>query len=421
MLEKITDYFMPNQAPETVELIRKYRLIVNTALITICFAINYSLLCYAIGLKACITVMSCSVCWYIIILFLFKNNLNPLVAANLYVFGGVTSIILSIYFTNGFNSPVLPWLATSPIVALLIAGRKSGVFWAAINSISIIIFNSLTINNFNYPKVTYHDYYNFFNLNCYVGLVLVVFVLSIVFENGKNSALNKLIANNILLAEEKEKSDNLLLNILPADISQELKETGKTKAYSYKIATVMFADFVNFTVLGEKLSPEDLVHTIGAYFEAFDNIIEKHGIEKIKTVGDAYICAAGLPIATTDNALIMIDVALDFIEAMEEMSVRRKLNGQEVFDIRIGINTGPLVAGVVGIKKFAYDIWGDTVNTAARMQEKGAPNRINISGSTYELVKDKFDCEYRGKIQAKNKGEIDMYFISRTDKTELVS
>ena len=208
---------------------------------------------------------------------------------------------------------------------------------------------------------------------------------------------------------EKKKSDDLLLNILPEVVAQELKQTGRTTPRSYEVATVMFTDFENFTIRSEKLSPEELVSLIDSCFRKFDEIISRHNIEKIKTIGDAYLCVSGLPDTKDHNAVNVISAAMEIIEVIKELKESNKENG--FFDIRIGIHTGPLVAGVVGNKKFAYDIWGDTVNTAARMEQSSVANRINISQSTYELVKDKFNCSFRGKQPAKNKGLIEMYFV----------
>jgi class 3 adenylate cyclase len=173
----------------------------------------------------------------------------------------------------------------------------------------------------------------------------------------------------------------------------------------------MFSDFVSFTKVAEKLSPEELLHLIGKYFEAFDKIVEEYHAEKIKTVGDAYICASGLPLKNEQHATDMVSIAFEFLSAVEKINKEQAENDQAVFNVRIGLSSGPVIAGVIGTKKFAYDIWGDTVNTAARMQEKGEMNRINVSGATYEKIKDHFLCEYRGKIEAKNKGMIDMYFV----------
>ena len=194
---------------------------------------------------------------------------------------------------------------------------------------------------------------------------------------------------------EKKKSDDLLLNILPEDIANELKQTGNTKPRSYEVATVMFTDFENFTSKSEKLSPEELVTIIDTCFKKFDEIISKYNIEKIKTIGDAYLCVSGLPDKKDHSAVNVVKAAIEIIDFI--YSFRQTASENSYFDIRIGIHTGPLVAGVVGDKKFAFDIWGDTVNTASRMEQNSEPNKINISQSTYDLVKESFHCKFRGK------------------------
>jgi predicted ATPase/class 3 adenylate cyclase len=224
-----------------------------------------------------------------------------------------------------------------------------------------------------------------------------------------NELENKVEERTNELFIEKKKSDDLLLNILPEVVAQELKQTGRTTPRSYEVATVMFTDFENFTSKSEKLSPEELVNIIDTCFKTFDEIISKHNLEKIKTIGDAYLCVSGLPDTKDHNAENAVKAAIEIVEAIR--SFQEDENEKGFFNIRIGIHTGPLVAGVVGHKKFAYDIWGDTVNTAARMEQNSEPNRINISQSTYELVKDKFNCTFRGKQPAKNKGMIEMYFV----------
>ncbi len=211
----------------------------------------------------------------------------------------------------------------------------------------------------------------------------------------------------------KKRSDELLLNILPEEVAEELKEKGSAEAKSFDEVTVMFTDFKGFTTIAEKLSAKELVAEIDYCFKGFDNIINKYGIEKIKTIGDSYMAASGLPIANKTHAKDMVSAALEIVKFMEEHKQQRAKEGKPVFEIRIGINSGHVVAGIVGVKKFAYDIWGDTVNLASRMESSGEPGKVNISGSTYELVKNDFACTHRGKIQAKNKGEVDMYFVSK--------
>lgn len=215
-----------------------------------------------------------------------------------------------------------------------------------------------------------------------------------------------------IIEAAKMQSDSLLLNILPGEIADELKKFGKSYARKHEQVSVLFADIKGFTVIAEKLTPVKLVTQLDEVFGAFDNIIAKYGIEKIKTIGDSYMCASGLPQADPENAFKTVSAGLDMLDFIKEFGVTNKIQNLPVFEIRIGINTGPLVAGVVGIKKFAYDIWGDAVNLAAQMEQHSEPGKLNISGDTYELVKDKFDCTYRGKIEAKSKGEVDMYFVN---------
>ena len=214
-----------------------------------------------------------------------------------------------------------------------------------------------------------------------------------------------------IIKREKKRSDSLLLNILPEETARELKNYGKVKAKRFDSVSVLFTDFCNFTYKSENLSPEILVESVDYYYSHFDEIMEKYGLEKIKTLGDSYMCAGGIPFPVQDNAHKILMAALEILLFVKE--AKNKRSGEEVrFEIRIGVNTGPLVAGVVGSKKFAYDIWGDTVNIAARMESCSEAGRINISENTYELVKDHFVCEYRGELEVKSKGMMKMYFVN---------
>ncbi|MCD1117847.1 adenylate/guanylate cyclase domain-containing protein [Chryseobacterium turcicum] len=215
------------------------------------------------------------------------------------------------------------------------------------------------------------------------------------------------------LQKEKQKTENLLLNILPHEVAEELKENGSSEAKYYDEVSVLFTDFVNFTQSSEKMGAEKMLAELNECFTAFDMIMEKHGLEKIKTIGDAYLAVCGLPIKNENHAYQTALVALDILEYIEE----RKKTNPDVLDIRIGINSGSLIAGIVGVKKFAYDIWGDTVNTAARMEQNSEKGKINISESTYQLIKEKIICEYRGKIHTKGKGDMDMYFVNHLAKS----
>jgi class 3 adenylate cyclase len=250
------------------------------------------------------------------------------------------------------------------------------------------------------------------------GIVLTIVIVLVVFRSykQKQKANVLLTIQNEIIESERKKSDALLLNILPVETAEELKEKGFAEARTFESVTVMFTDFKDFTKVAESLDAKSLVKEIDYVFRKFDEIITYHNIEKIKTIGDAYMAAAGLPIENKTHPIDMVNAALEILETIEEIKTDRKTKGLPFFEIRIGIHTGPVVAGIVGTKKFAYDIWGDAVNVASRMESSGEAGKINISGNTYELVKEKFICKYRGKVTAKNKGEIDMYFVESKGK-----
>jgi len=210
----------------------------------------------------------------------------------------------------------------------------------------------------------------------------------------------------------KRKSDALLLNILPVETAKELKEKGFAQAKYFDSVTVLFTDFKGFTQISEVLSPQELVAEIDECFSAFDSIMDKFGVEKIKTIGDAYMAAGGLPVPNTTHALDIVEAAIEIEKAMSSIKERKKAEGKPFFEIRIGIHTGPVVAGIVGKRKFQYDIWGDAVNIASRMESSGEVGKINISEATYNVVKDSYTCEYRGEIEAKGKGKVKMYFLN---------
>lgn len=297
-------------------------------------------------------------------------------------------------FVSG--SAVILWALISPLGAMLFDKKSNAPRWLLAFIFLVVICYTLQ------PWLRFQNNLTTKQINIFFVMNLVtvgslIFLMVYYFVGKKNFY--------------QARSEALLLNILPNEIAEELKANGSAKAKLFDYVTVMFTDFKNFTQITEKLTPAELVAEIDTLFKAFDNIISKHNIEKIKTIGDSYMCAGGLPVANNTHAIDVVSATMDIQQFMQQHWQKRKREGKEPFEIRIGVHTGPVVAGIVGDKKFAYDIWGDTVNLASRMESSGEAGKVNISGSTYELVKDKFKCMHRGKIQAKNKGEIDMYFV----------
>ncbi len=245
-----------------------------------------------------------------------------------------------------------------------------------------------------------------------VLLLLLAFALFSYNRYRMKNKVNKDLAEkNDELELERLRSDALLLNILPEQTAEELKKTGKAMPRSYEEVSVLFCDFKGFTRISEELSPELLVEELDFCFKVFDDIMEEYGIEKIKTIGDAYMAASGLPLIHDHHAYDTVSAALDMQTFLKSLHQERLQEGKPSFEARIGIHTGPVVAGVVGSKKFAYDIWGDTVNTASRLESAGEVGKVNISQRTYDLIKDDFECVSRGEIEARSKGEIAMYFV----------
>ncbi|NNC94009.1 MAG: tetratricopeptide repeat protein [Chitinophagales bacterium] len=238
------------------------------------------------------------------------------------------------------------------------------------------------------------------------GLGLVLLILFILTRNF----LNKIKINKIL-DKQKEEIEKLLLNILPAKVADELKQKGQATPRHFESVTVLFADFKGFTTISKGMSPGDLVTELNNFFIAFDAIMDKYNLEKIKTIGDCYMCAGGIPTENDTHPLDMVHAAIEMQEYMTLISEKKKELGLESWNLRIGIHTGPVVAGVVGRRKYAYDIWGSTVNVASRLESNGEAGKINISEFTYNLIKDHYKCIPRGKIFAKNYGDIEMYFV----------
>lgn len=211
------------------------------------------------------------------------------------------------------------------------------------------------------------------------------------------------------VAAEHERSERLLLNILPAELAKELSATGAARSARYDSATILFTDFSGFTQVASAMPADRMVAELNEIFGAFDDICDELGVEKIKTIGDAYMAAAGLPKPCADHAQRCVRAGLRMLNYLEQ----RNRTAAFKWSLRVGVHSGPVVTGVVGKRKYAFDVWGDTVNIASRVESAGEAGRVNVSAYTYDLIRTEFECEYRGKVDAKGKGQIDMYFVIR--------
>ena len=238
--------------------------------------------------------------------------------------------------------------------------------------------------------------------------VSVISILFFLYVRKKNVLEKELQEKTKELLSEKERTDKLLANVLPKSAADELRTKGRATSKIFDFVTVLFCDIEGFTKIAEQLNPEVLVDRLDSYYFHFDTVVEKNNIEKIKTIGDAYMCVGGLPKSNRTNPVEVILVALEMLEYIKNL----KKVQSTIWDLRIGIHTGTVIGGVIGQKRLTFDIWGDTVNTASRMESSGESGRINISGQTYKYAKDFFICEYRGKMPVKYKGNVDMYFVN---------
>ena len=300
-------------------------------------------------------------------------------------------------FVNG--SGVVLWALLSPLGALLFSGRRQAVLWLLAYLVLVVVsaaVEPLLDEETNLPTAVVIV---FFGMNI-SAVSLISIVLLRYFVGQKDMAMR-------LLHEEQTKSERLLLNVLPGDIAAILKDDDQTIADEFEEVSILFADVVGFTNLSTQLPPQEMVEVLNGVFLHFDSLAEKHGVEKIGTIGDAYFAASGVPSPRGDHAHAIARMALE----MASFVVNRPSSAVRALSFRIGINSGPVVAGVIGRTRFHYDLWGDTVNVASRMESHGEPGKIQISRATFELISGDFECQPRGPIEVKGKGLMDTWYL----------
>jgi adenylate cyclase len=299
------------------------------------------------------------------------------------------------------SSAVVLWSLTCPLGAMVFAGRRQAIGWFLAYLGLVILgaflepYGHMSSNLSPFMRTVFYV----MNIGCTSA---VVFILVNYFVNQQDATLK-------LLHVEQGRSEHLLLNILPKEIAEALKNESRTIANQYDQVSILFADIVNFTPMSALLTPVGLVELLNEVFSYFDTLVEKYGLEKIKTIGDCYMAAAGIPRSRPDHAHVLTRMALE----AQEYFTQQQYQGRNLA-FRIGINSGPVVAGVIGYMKFAYDLWGDAVNTASRMESHGVGGKIQITRATYELIKNEFICESRGMINVKGKGEMEVWQVKGT-------
>jgi adenylate cyclase len=291
------------------------------------------------------------------------------------------------------------WGILAPMGALVFGGVGAGVRWFI--AFLVVFLASGIVGEAWHPLPALPAWFNstMLALNVAVG-GSIVFTLLALFAQQRQDALRA-------LRIEQDKAENLLLNILPRSIAERLKAETQPIADQFDAASILFADVVDFTPLSEHLRPTEVVSMLDQLFSRFDTMAERYGLEKIKTIGDCYMVAAGVPSPRPDHARALALLALDMLEAVRSSDAVGNLG----LELRVGINSGPVVAGVIGRKRFLYDLWGDAVNTASRMESHGTPGHIQISRATYELLKDEFTCESRGTIAVNGKGDMETWYL----------
>lgn len=307
------------------------------------------------------------------------------------------------------SSAVIIWSTLCPLGALTFHNTKTAgycflLFVIAITTVFLIEGRVFPPDN----KLPDSLIRILFVLNISAVTFLTFFVLRY-FVSQNEKVKSQLKTEQKLLAAEREKSENLLLNILPSSVAKRLKEGEKVIADEHNETAVLFADIVDFTSISQGISPATLVENLNKIFTHFDRLAEKHGLEKIKTIGDSYMVASGLPEPSPGHIKKIADLALAIVSDIQNFS----LDGASKCNVRIGIHVGPVIAGVIGSKKFTYDIWGDVVNTANRMQSSGEAGKIQITEKFYHYIKDEYECAYRGQIEIKSKGPMNLYFLMK--------
>lgn len=401
IIQRYIGNIIPEQLHHDQEKFRKARLITGfTVMVMVIFPV-YVVTHYIVGdTQGALVILITIMVYPLVILVLRRTGSLPLVGN----FGIFLFYCISTYFSytqGGLASPSMIAKMASPAAALVFSGRRSMIVWILIESSTIIIFYLLAIAGYSFPHHIPPEWLLFDRVTQLLGVIIAVSVLFLLSETERAKTQQSLIL-------ERRKSDALLINVLPVTIAERLKTDTSIIADVYHDVTVLFADIVGFTQLSSKIQPEILVDILNRIFTEFDQLVERYKLEKIKTIGDAYMVVGGVPVADRHHARHIGFLALDMIQSLD----RLLLPIEDVrLQLRIGIHCGEVVAGVIGKRKFSYDLWGDTVNIASRMESHGKSHCIHCSEVVYHRLNDIFVFQERGEIEIKGKGSMKTYFL----------
>jgi class 3 adenylate cyclase len=409
-LERRSEFFLPKGREVSREALKKHHLLVFVSFLTSLLAFGFFFVSLAVGFPTGYYTMAASSVVFASLPFFVKAGASRNLVANVYVGIIFLDTILITGLSGGLSASITSaYIAIIPMLAVMLIGQKAGFVWFLVVIAEVLALGVLQVLGVEFPFTFDPRFDAAFKLAAFLGLVVIVYVIVRDFDSATRRAQRQ-------VEEEQEKTESLLLNILPAEVAEELKATGRARARQFDEATILLSDFRNFTEISSQMTPSELVEELNTCFYAFDRIMRAHELEKIKTIGDAYMAASGLTLAESPSPVRIVEAALEMQRFMADHSQECSDLDKPAFEMRVGVHTGPVVAGVVGDTKFQYDVWGDAVNTASRMESSGEPGEVNISGATYDLVKDTpgLVFTHRGRIQVKGKGELDMYFVRKS-------
>ena len=414
LLGKLTSWFIPKGVQNQTNEHLRYQSVIALSLVIGSSGFPFIFVFLMMGYPYLSIVVLWSFLFFYLIPWICKWGVSVQIGSHLVALNYYQCHFFLALLFGGVSAPNLMWFVALPLISILTGGIRHGLIWGGITILSIMtLYGGEYLGYFEFQKNFTNDEILFVHSAGSIGLTFAVLGSAIAYEVLKNLALEERKKVEQQLVEANQKAETLLHNILPVPIASRLKAGEKTIADEHQNVSVLFFDVVGFTAMSERMSPSELVHLLNDLFSTMDQIVERYNLLKIKTIGDAYMVVAGVPVVQADHAQRLTTCALDMLNQFQLWKLQAYRRYNESLEIRMGIHSGSLVAGVIGLSNFAYDVWGDTVNTAARMESHGLANRIQISHNTYQLIRHNthFCFDSRGQIEVKGKGLMDVYLV----------